>query len=51
VEGLNAEVKGVFTKSSVSVEGANGYTPIGYKVYRYTPAVPFQAAATYNVTI
>ena len=51
VEGLNAEVKGVFTKSSVSVEGANAYTAIGYKVYRYTPAVPFQAAATYNVTI
>jgi hypothetical protein len=53
VEGLNAEVKGVFTKTSVSVEGANGYTAIGYKVYKYTPAEPFPAGATYtyNVTI
>lgn len=51
VEGLNAEVKGIFTKTSVSVEGANGYTAIGYKVYRYTPAEPFPATATYNVTI
>lgn len=51
VEGLNAEVKGIFTKTSVSVEGANGYTAIGYKVYRYVPAEPFPATATYNVTI
>lgn len=51
VEGLNAEVKNIFTKTSVSVEGANGYTAIGYKVYRYVPAAPFPQSATYNVTI
>ena len=51
VEGLNAEVKGIFTESVISVEGANGYTAINYRVYTYTPAAPFSATATYNVTI
>ena len=51
VEGLNAEVKGIFTKTSVNVEGANAYTAIGYKVYRYVPNAPFPNAATYVVTI
>jgi len=51
VEGLNAEVKGVFTETSVSVEGANGFTPMDYRVYEYVPASPFSSAATYNVRI
>ena len=51
VEGLNAEVKGIFTTTSVNVEGANAYTAIGYKVYRYVPNAPFPNAATYVVTI
>ena len=51
VEGLNAEIKDVFTQTIVSVEGANGYTSINYKVYIYTPVEPFNATATYNVTI
>jgi hypothetical protein len=51
VEGLNADVKGVFSIETVAVEGANGYTPVAYKVYTYVPAEPFSAAATYNVTI
>jgi hypothetical protein len=51
VEGLNAEVKGVFIETSVNVEGANGYAAIAYRVYEYTPASPFGSAATYNVRI
>lgn len=51
VEGLNAEVKGIFTESVISVEGANGYVGVNYRVYTYTPAGPFSATATYNVTI
>jgi hypothetical protein len=52
VEGLNAEVKGIFTKlADIAVEGAEGYATTNYKLYMYTPAVPFSATATYNVTI
>jgi hypothetical protein len=51
VEVANSEVKDVFTKTSVNVEGANTYTAIGYKVYRYVPNAPFPNAATYVVTI
>ena len=51
LEGLNAEVKGVFTKTLVNVAGANGYTAVSYKVYTYIPADVFSASATYNVTI
>ena len=51
VEGLNAEVKGIFGKSTIQVEGANGLTAINYKVYTYVPAAPFGDNATYSVTI
>lgn len=51
IEGLGAEVKDIFTKSIVSVTGANDYSAIDYKVYTYIPASPFSATATYNVTI
>ena len=51
VEGLNAEVKGIFGKSRIQVQGANGLTAINYKVYTYVPAAPFGANATYDVTI
>lgn len=53
VEGLNAEVKGIFTQTTLNVEGANNYTAISYKIYKYTPASPFDDTATYtyNVTI
>ncbi|WP_299988751.1 hypothetical protein [uncultured Pontibacter sp.] len=47
----NFDVKEVFTKTLVNVEGANGFTAVGYKVYRYTPAVPFSAAQKYTITI
>lgn len=47
----NGEVKDTFSLSTVSVEGANGFTGIDYKVYTYLPAVAFGDSATYNVTI
>lgn len=51
VEGMNAEVKTVFTKTTVDVEGANGYTAVTYKVYEYVPAGPFTQTVNYQVTI
>lgn len=49
--GLNAEIKSAFTKSTVNVEGANGYTAEEYKVYMTDFADPVKKANTYNVTI
>lgn len=51
VELGNAEVGDTFQLVNINVEGANGYNPIPYKVWVYTPAVPFGSSATYNVTI
>lgn len=51
VEGLNAEVRDIFNLTNITVEGANGYTAISYKVYTYIPVEPFSSTATYNVTI
>lgn len=33
VNGLNAEISSGFTKTTLSVEGANGYTAASYKIY------------------
>ena len=51
VQGLMADVKNIFTQTTVSVEGASGYSVTNYKVYTYVPASPFTDVATYNVTI
>lgn len=51
VNGMNAEIKSAFTKSVVSVEGANGYDAIDYKVYVMDMAKANDAANTYKVTI
>ena len=51
VNGMNAEVKTAFTKSVVSVEGANGYDGIDYKVYVFDMANANDTANTYKVTI
>lgn len=50
VNGLGAQIKGSFTKSTVAVEGANGYKAVDYKVYvmDYTANT---AANTFTVTI
>ena len=51
-EGLNAEVSGIFTQQTVSVEGKNGYTAVNYILYTYSPASgSFANDATYVVTI
>lgn len=51
VNGLGAQVKSAFTKSTVNVEGASGYTAKEYKVYMTDFANPVEKANTYNVTI
>lgn len=51
VELSNAEVRGIFTQNIVSVESANNFDSIDYKVYTYTPVEPFGDPATYKVTI
>lgn len=50
VNAFGTDITDSFTKSLVSVEGANGYTAIQYKVYVYEPATAL-GADTYNVTI
>lgn len=49
---LNADVTALFVKqgTTVSVEGANGYTGTAYDVYVYQPA-SIDAGETYTVTI
>ena len=47
---FGTDIKGSFEKKIVSVEGANGYTAIDYKVYVYDPATAL-GANTYDVTI
>lgn len=51
VNGMNAEIKTAFTQYTVSVEGANGYTGIDYKVYVMDMANANDTANTYKVTI
>ena len=51
VEGMNAEIKDIFVKTVVNVEGAEGGNGINYKVYTYVPTVPFQKDVNYVVTI
>lgn len=51
VELGNGEVKDTFTLTLEDREGANGFTAISYKVYTYTPAIPFGDAVTYQGVI
>ena len=51
VEGMNVEIKDIFVKTVVNVEGAEGGNGINYKVYTYVPTVPFQKDLNYVVTI
>ena len=48
---MNADVTSTFTKSSVNVEGAEGYTAVAYNVWVFEPAVPYENAATLKVTL
>lgn len=51
VNGLNAEISGAFTKSTLSVEGLNNFQGIDYKVYVTDFAEAVATANTYKVTI
>lgn len=51
IELSNSEVKGNFTQSIISVEGANAYTAISYKVYIYEPVEAFSQTVNYQVTL
>lgn len=51
VNGMNAEIKSSFSKTTVSVEGANGATAIDYKVYTMDFANANDTANTYAVQI
>ena len=48
---MNADVTSTFVQSTVSVEGAEGYTGQDYKVWVFEPAVPYENAATLKVTL
>ena len=48
---MNADVTSTFSQSTVNVEGAEGYTAISYKVWVFEPAVPYENAATLQVTL
>ena len=51
VNGLNAEISGAFTKSTLSVEGLNNFQGINYKVYITDFAEAVATANTYKVII
>ena len=51
VNGLNADITSAFTKSEMSVTGANNYTAINYKMYRLDYAKPNDTDNKYTVTI
>ena len=48
---MNADVTSTFTKSTVSVEGANGYAAKDYNVWVFEPAVAYGNAAVLKVTL
>ena len=48
---MNADVTSTFVKSTVNVEGANGYTAKSYNVWVFEPAVAYENAATLKVTL
>lgn len=51
VNGMGAEIKSSFTKSSVQVEGANGFEAVEYKVYTMDFANPNDTANKFVVKI
>lgn len=48
---MNADVTDTFVKSSVQVEGANGYAAKKYNVWVYEPAKAYENAAVLKVTL
>lgn len=48
---MNADVTSTFAKSTVPVEGAEGYTAVNYDVWVYEPAVAYENPAVLKVTL
>ena len=48
---MNADVTATFSKSTVPVEGAEGYTAVDYNVWVYEPAVAYENPAVLKVTL
>jgi len=51
VEASYADVKDVFSTTTVSVEGANGATAINYKGYVYTPPSTIPSTTTFQIKL
>ena len=47
---INQAVLGLFSQSSVDVEGANGYAATAYKVWTYTPVEPYPESQNLQIT-
>lgn len=47
---LNADVTSTFTKSTLNVQGANGYDAISYNIWTFIPDVPYGQNAVLAVT-
>ena len=48
---MNMDVKDAFTEITVTVEGANGYSPIAYRVLYNINDLPFSANDTFTLTV
>jgi hypothetical protein len=44
-------IKEDFSQTFVSVSGANGFSPVGYRVYRFEPVEPYPSPVTYTINI
>lgn len=49
IELSNSDIKAVFDITNFTVEGNNGYSPIGYDIWSYTPVEPFPVEVNYRV--
>jgi hypothetical protein len=48
---LNADVTSSYTRTNVSVSGANGASAVTYNVYSFIPAGPFTNISTHKLTL
>lgn len=48
---LNADVTSSYTRTNVSVSGANGASAVTYNVYSFIPAGPFSNISTHKLTL
>jgi hypothetical protein len=48
---LNADITSSYTRTNVSVSGANGASAVTYNVYSFIPAGPFTNISTHKLTL